>query len=329
MDCFGTYFTHAQTCENVRGQSATQWTASVHICPNLWWRSCSKCYAMDCFGTYFTHAQTWDYVRVQSATQRTTSVHALHMPKPVITFVFKVLRNGLLRYMLYTCPNLWSLTRVHTWTALIIFEILTSLNTFAYFGINFETYMQWHRSLACAHMVDPTQYSLDWTCQHDLAFTYAINMFVHVQTWSMLRHFQLIENFKHKNARTPSIYLPTCRHDRCYAMFTWLNNENCCSTMKTVNVKTRKKVIKNCDFTDARNVHFLMQITYESPDHWKCDVALAWEKPFQKTNAFLQFCQFFYKQMENNKDSTGMIHDKMMVFTIHLLRAQERLKHCW
>ena len=30
MDCFGTYFTHAQTCDYVRVQSATQWTASVH-----------------------------------------------------------------------------------------------------------------------------------------------------------------------------------------------------------------------------------------------------------------------------------------------------------
>ena len=151
---------------------------------------------MDCFGTYSTHAQTCD---------------------PLQGYIL-----GLRLFL----------------------RLLTSLNTFAYFGINFETYMQWHRSLACAHMVDATQYSLDWTCQHDLAFTYAINMFVHVQTWSMLRHIQLIENFKHKNARTPSICLLTCRHDRCYAMFTWLNNENCCSTMKTVNVKTRKKSYK-------------------------------------------------------------------------------------
>ena len=30
MDCFGTYFTHAQSCDNVRVQSATEWTASVH-----------------------------------------------------------------------------------------------------------------------------------------------------------------------------------------------------------------------------------------------------------------------------------------------------------
>ena len=57
---------------------------------------------MDCFGTYFTHAQTCDNVRVQSATQWTASVQTLHMPKPVITFVLKVLRNGLLGYMLYT-----------------------------------------------------------------------------------------------------------------------------------------------------------------------------------------------------------------------------------
>ena len=30
MDCLGTYFTHAQTCNVTRVQSAMQWTASVH-----------------------------------------------------------------------------------------------------------------------------------------------------------------------------------------------------------------------------------------------------------------------------------------------------------
>ena len=84
-DCFGTYFTHAQTCDNVL---------------------CSKCYTKDCFGTYFTHAQSCDYVRVQSATQRTASVHTSHMPKPVITFAVKMPHKGLLRYILHTCPNL-------------------------------------------------------------------------------------------------------------------------------------------------------------------------------------------------------------------------------
>ena len=166
-------FTHVQTCGNVRVRSATQWTASVHTlhmskpvltfvfkvlrngllryiplhmskpvvtfvfkvlrsglrrykfyaCPNLWTRSCSKCYAVDCVGTNFTHVQTCGHVRVQSATQWTASVHTfthvqtcgnvrvqsstqwtasvhtLHMSKPVITFMFKVLRNRLLRYI--------------------------------------------------------------------------------------------------------------------------------------------------------------------------------------------------------------------------------------
>ena len=46
---------------------------------------------MDCFRTYFTHAQTFDNIRVQSATQWTASVHTLHMPKPVTTFVLRVL----------------------------------------------------------------------------------------------------------------------------------------------------------------------------------------------------------------------------------------------
>ena len=61
---------------------------------------------LDCFGTYSTHAQSCDNVRVQSATEWSASVHTPHMPKPVITFVFKVLRNGMLRYILYTCANL-------------------------------------------------------------------------------------------------------------------------------------------------------------------------------------------------------------------------------
>ena len=79
----------------------------LETCPNLWWRSCSKCYAIDCFGTYLKHVQTCDDVRVQSATQSTASVHSWHMSKPVMTFVFRVLRNRLLRYILQTCPNLW------------------------------------------------------------------------------------------------------------------------------------------------------------------------------------------------------------------------------
>ena len=103
MGGFGTYFTHARSI------------------PKLWYPLCSKCYGMDCFGTYFTHAQSCDNVHVQSAMEWAASVNTLHMPKSVITFVFimlrntcpnlscdnvfKVLRNGRLRCILYTRPK--------------------------------------------------------------------------------------------------------------------------------------------------------------------------------------------------------------------------------
>ena len=80
----------------------------LYTCPKLWSRLCSKWYGMDCFGTYFTHAQSCGNVHVQCATEWTASVHTLHMPNVVITFVFKVLRNGLLPCSLCTCPKLWS-----------------------------------------------------------------------------------------------------------------------------------------------------------------------------------------------------------------------------
>ena len=62
MDCFGTYFTHVQSCDVTRVQSATEWTASVHT----------------------SHAQSCDVTRVQSATESTASVRTSHMPKPVM-----------------------------------------------------------------------------------------------------------------------------------------------------------------------------------------------------------------------------------------------------
>ena len=71
----------------------------LETCPNLWRCSCSKCYAIDCFGTYCKHVQTCDDVRVQSATQSTASVHTWNLSKPVMTFVFEVLRNRLLRFI--------------------------------------------------------------------------------------------------------------------------------------------------------------------------------------------------------------------------------------
>ena len=97
MDCFGTYFTTRFVvvvvvvvvlgCVNVLCScthviDATEWTASGHT----------------------LHMSKPNVTRVQSATAWTASVHTSHMSKP--NLVFKVLRNGLLWYILYTCPNL-------------------------------------------------------------------------------------------------------------------------------------------------------------------------------------------------------------------------------
>ena len=179
VDCFGTYFTHVQTCENVRVQSATEWTASVqtlhmskpvktfvfkvlrsgllryilYTCPNLWKRSCSKCYGVDCFSTYFTHVQTCENVRVQSATEWTASVHTLHMSKPVKTFVFKMLRSGLLRYILYTCPNLWKRSCSKCYGVDCFGTDLTHVQTCE--NVRVQSATEWTASVHTLHMSKP------------------------------------------------------------------------------------------------------------------------------------------------------------------------------
>ena len=72
QDCFGTYFTHAQSCDNVHVQSATDWAASVHTL------RMPKAVIMFVF-----------------IVLRNGLLRYIHMPKAVITFVFIVLRNGL------------------------------------------------------------------------------------------------------------------------------------------------------------------------------------------------------------------------------------------
>ena len=47
---------------------------------------------------------------------------------------------------------------------------------------------------------------------------------------------------------------------------------------------------------------------------------------FSKKTRFYNFA-YFLKKLNKNADIPGMIHHKMMVFTIHMLRAQERFKH--
>ena len=108
MDCFGTYFTHAQSCDNVHVQSATGRTASVH-----------------------THAQSCDNVHVQSATDWAASVHTLHMPKAVIKFVFKVYGMDCWRtYLTHAqiCDNI----RVQSATEWIVFSPFSRFRFFPF-----------------------------------------------------------------------------------------------------------------------------------------------------------------------------------------------------
>ena len=81
----------------------------------------------------------------------------------------------------------------------------------------------------------------------------------------------------------------------------------------------QKKDAKTSQNTDVSNVHFLLQITYETHDHWKCDVAFAWEKPmrstfFQKTHAFLEFWTFFQKNLNKNAIITRSLHHETFFF---------------
>ena len=113
MDCIGTYFTHAQSCDNVHVQSATGRTASVH-----------------------THAQSCDNVPVQSATDWAASVHTLHMPKAVIKFVFEVYGMDCWRTYLthaHICDNV----RVQSTTEWIVFSPFSRFRRFRDFAFSF------------------------------------------------------------------------------------------------------------------------------------------------------------------------------------------------
>ena len=113
MDCIRTYFTHAQSCDNVHVQSATGRTAWVH-----------------------THAQSCDNVHVQSATDWAASVHTLHMPKAVIKFVFEVYGMDCWRTYLthaHICDNV----RVQSTTEWIVFSPFSRFRRFRVFAFSF------------------------------------------------------------------------------------------------------------------------------------------------------------------------------------------------
>ena len=121
VDCFGTYFTHVQSCVATHVQSCDAWNPCskcygmdcfryiLHTCPKLWCNPCSKCYGVDCFGAYFTHVQSCDAWNPCSKCYGMDSfgTYFTHVQSCDVTRVQIVPGNGLLRYTLHTCPKLW------------------------------------------------------------------------------------------------------------------------------------------------------------------------------------------------------------------------------
>ena len=112
---------------------------------------------MDCFGTYFTHVQSSNVTRVQSATEWTASVLTLHMSKRNVT------PNGLLRYLLYTCPNLmYVVFKVQEWTALVHTLQMSKPNV-----TRVQSATEWTASVHTLHMSKPNvtgvQSAAEWT----------------------------------------------------------------------------------------------------------------------------------------------------------------------
>ena len=91
-------------------------------------------HAKSCENTDASNAQTCDKVRVQSGTQWCASV--IHMPKCVVTIVFKRLRHGVVRSILYICPRhvVISLSFMPSF-----FVIHDSCLTFNYLNEKFQT----------------------------------------------------------------------------------------------------------------------------------------------------------------------------------------------
>ena len=137
MDCFGTYLTHAQSCDNVRVPSATQWTASVHTLhmPKAVITFMFKV-LQEGTASVHTHAQSCDNVHVQSIWTGLLRCILLHMPKAVIKFVFEVYGMDCWRTYLthaHICDNV----RVQSTTEWIVFSPFSCFRRFRDFAFRF------------------------------------------------------------------------------------------------------------------------------------------------------------------------------------------------
>ena len=77
MDCCSTFLSHAQTCDNVSVQIATEWIPSVHIftCPSLCDYDRVQ-YVLYGASVHILHmSKTCDNVGVQSAMEWTPSIY--------------------------------------------------------------------------------------------------------------------------------------------------------------------------------------------------------------------------------------------------------------
>ena len=133
-------YTHAQTCDCVPVQSATQGAASLHTlhkpisCDNVPVQSAQQCTA-SVHTQYFTHAQACDNVRVQSATQCTVSVNIILDTCPNLLFVcffganFRVSSTTLYYkcatpVLQSTTPVLLCTTKYYSWLILDVWNVI-------------------------------------------------------------------------------------------------------------------------------------------------------------------------------------------------------------
>ena len=233
---------------------------------------------MDCFGTYSTRVHTWT------------------------ALIFETF--DLLEHVCIFWHQFWNIYAMASFSGMCTHGQCYAVFTWLNLPVRSRVHVRHQYVCPRADMVDATPYSITWKFQTQKR-SYAINIFAHVQTWSMLRHVHLIEQWK--------------------LLF---NNENCkCQDAQ----KKLEKVVKSqmlAMFIFYCKFHMKVLTTENVMLHLHGKNQAKWLFS-KKTCVFTIFVIFFVKKMDSTKDSTGMIHDKMVVFTIHLLRAQERLKHCW
>ena len=159
MYCFGTYLTHAHSCDNVRVHSATQWTASVHTLHMP--KAVHVQSATGRTASVHTHAQSCDNVHVQSATDWAALVHTLHMPKAVIKFVFEV--YGMDCFGTYlTHAQICDNVRVQSTTEWIVFSPFSRFRRFRVFV--FSRFRAWRFRVFVFRRRHPRGRDTDFVC---------------------------------------------------------------------------------------------------------------------------------------------------------------------